>query len=317
MPPEVFEKILDESIQAETIVVGGVGEPTIHPQFNEHSARLAHSACNAFNNMELTSNAYIWDNDTIRTLVDHYKKVTVSVDGLPPSFYKIRGFEYDILAENVRKLIQARKSAGQKTPVIHAMLVLSTDNIADVRELIPLLKKTGFARFIVSNLLPQIEEDKEKIVYTPYLDEKLRRFVHAWYPVASANGIPMKTPMTKFSAEHRCTFVEKEALFITANGNIAPCYRFAHDGQEFVFGRKKKVRAFHFGNILEKNLTEIWNQDNYLDFRFRNFASRYPSCIDCDYVEMCDYITTSEADCRANEPSCADCLWCRELIECP
>ena len=311
MQEHVFQRVLESVPPAQTIVIGGVGEPTAHPQFAEFSKRLAHE------NMELTSNAYIWDDKTIGTIVTHYKKVTVSVDGLPSSFYAARGFEFDVMADNVRRLIEAKKNAGSKTPVIHAMLVLSKDNIDDVRELIPLLKKTGFAKFIVSNLLPQTEEDKDKITYTPYLDEKKRRFVHAWYPVASANGIPMKTPMTKFSSEHRCAFVENEAVFITADGNVAPCYRFAHDGLEFVFGRKKKVRAYYFGNILEKPLKDIWDQDDYLDFRYRNYASRYPSCIDCDYVECCDYITTSEADCRANEPSCADCLWCRELIECP
>jgi len=311
MPENVFNRILSDETIAESIVIGGVGEPTAHPKFQEYSKRLAHE------NMELTSNAFMWSDETIQTMVKHYKRVIVSVDGLPQSFYAARGFEFEIMAGNVQKLIEAKKAAKTKTPVIHAMLVLSKDNIGDVRELIPLLKKTGFARFIVSNLLPQTEEDKDKINYTPYLDEKLRRFVHAWYPVASANGIPMKTPMTKFSAEHRCAFVENEAIFITADGYIAPCYRFAHDGQEFVFGRKKKVKAHYFGNILDNSLKEIWHQDDYIDFRFRNYASRYPSCIDCDYVECCDYITTSEADCRANEPSCADCLWSRELIECP
>jgi len=311
MSEDIFQRIINEKSLAQTIVIGGVGEPTAHPLFNSYSKHLAHD------NLELTSNAYEWSGETIQTLIDHYKKVTVSVDGLPQSFFSARGFEFEVMADNVRRLYEAKRAANSKTPVIHAMLVLSKDNIGDVRELIPLLKKTGFARFIVSNLLPQTQEDKDKITYTPYLDEKLRRFVHAWYPVASANGIPMKTPMTKFSSEHRCAFVENEAVFITADGNIAPCYRFAHDGQEFVFGRKKKVRAYYFGNILEKNLTDIWNQYDYLDFRYRNYASRYPSCIDCDYVECCDYITTSEADCRANEPSCADCLWCRELIECP
>jgi len=311
MPEDVFQKVTECVSSAETLVIGGVGEPTSHPHFPGFSKRLAHE------NMELTSNAYIWNDNTIDTMETHYKKVTVSVDGLPSSFFSARGFEFEIMADNIRKLIEAKKNAGLKTPVIHAMLVLSKDNINDVKDLIPLLKKTGFARFIVSNLLPQTVEDKDKITYTPYLDEKRRRFVHAWYPTASANGIPMKTPMTKFSSEHRCAFVENEAVFITADGNIAPCYRFAHDGQEFVFGRKKKVRAFHFGNILEKPLQDIWDQENYIDFRYRNYASRYPSCIDCDYVECCDYITTSEADCRANEPSCADCLWCRELIECP
>jgi len=313
MREEIFTRLLaDNNVRkAETLVIGGVGEPTAHPAFIDFTERLVHD------NMELTSNAYNWDNETLAAIVKHYKRVTVSVDGLPETFKEIRGFDFTVMAENVQRLVKAKKEAGIKTPLIIAMLVLSEDNINKVRDLSPILKKTGFARFIVSNLLPQTEEDKNKITYTPYLDEKKRRFVHAWYPVASANGIPMKTPMTKINSEHRCAFVENEAIFITADGNIAPCYRIAHDGQEFGFGRKKRVQAAYFGNILEKSLNDIWYQDDYLDFRFRNFASRYPSCIDCDYVECCEYITSSEADCRANEPSCADCLWCRELIECP
>ncbi|MDR2590460.1 MAG: SPASM domain-containing protein [Oscillospiraceae bacterium] len=317
MQEDVFLKILNDDVLSETTVIGGIGEPTAHPRFVEYSKRLMTETEGKQSNLEITSNAYHWDNQIIETLVKYYQKVTVSVDGLPQTFLNARGFEYDVLAQNVKKLIDAKKATNSKTPVIHAIIVLSKDNINEIKDLIPLLKKTGFAYFMVSNLLPQTEEDKDKIIYTPYLDEKRRRFVYAWYPIACANSIPMKTPMTKFSSEHRCAFVEQEAIFITADGSIAPCYRFAHDGQEFVFGRKKKVRAHYFGNILDNTLTEIWNTHDYYDFRYRNYASRYPSCIDCDYVECCDYITTSEADCRANEPSCADCLWCRELIECP
>jgi MoaA/NifB/PqqE/SkfB family radical SAM enzyme len=267
--------------------------------------------------MELTSNAYCWDEDILQTILACYQKVTVSVDGLPDSFLAARGFEFEVMAGNVRRLFESRKAAHIKLPLIHAQLVLSKDNVHDVRELIPLLKSVGFGRLLVSNLLPQNEQDKGKIVYTPYLDKGLREFVNSWYPVASANQIPIKIPQTKFSAEHRCSFVEDGALFITAEGHAAPCYRFAHDGVEYVFDRKKEVKAVSFGNILHSPLSDIWLRKEYLTFRFQNYASRYPSCIDCDYVECCDYITTSEADCRANEPSCADCLWCRGLIECP
>ena len=311
MDEAVFHKVSEEVASAKTIVIGGVGEPTVHPEFNRYSRALAHE------NMELTSNAYDWNEDTLKTIIDLYKKVTVSVDGLPQSFFAARGFDFEVMAENVRRLAQARKSANSKFPLIHAQLVLSKDNLHDVKGLIPMLREIGFGRLVISNLLPQTEQDKDKIIYTPYLSKELRDFVSAWYPIGSANQLPMKIPQTKFNAEHRCDFVENGALFITAAGNVAPCFRFAHDGQEYVFGRKKKVRAVSFGNIIESSLAEVWNQKEYLAFRFQNYASRYPSCIDCDYVEFCDYITTSEADCRANQPSCADCLWCRELIECP
>jgi len=311
MTEAVFEKVRAEAASVATVVVGGVGEATAHPEFDQYSRRLGHE------NMELTSNAYHWDADTVRTMLDCYQKVTVSVDGLPPTFFEARGFAFEVMAENVRRLVAAKKAARSKFPRIHAQLTLSKDNLHDVRGLIPLLKQIGFERFVISNLLPQTERDKDKIVYTPYLSKELRAFVHAWYPVASVNQLPTQLPQTKFNAEHRCAFVEDGALFITAAGNVAPCYRFAHDGQEYVFGRQKKVRAVSFGSLLENRLSEIWEQTDYKTFRFQNYASRYPSCIDCDYVECCDYITTSEADCRANEPSCADCLWCRGLIACP
>jgi len=311
MSETVFAEIVDETASAKTVVIGGVGEPTAHPEFCRYSRLLAHE------NMELTSNAYQWDEDTLQTIATLYKKVTVSVDGLPESFLAARGFEFEILAENVRWLVQLKKAARSKFPLIHAQLVLSKENLHDVKKLIPLLKEIGFERFVISNLLPQTERDKDNIVYTPYLSKELRDFVNSWYPVASANQLPIKIPRTKFSAEHRCAFVEAGALFVTAEGDIAPCYRFAHDGREYVFGREKRVRAVSFGNILQKSLYEVWECKDYLTFRFQNYASRYPSCVDCDYVECCGYITTSEADCRANEPSCADCLWCRGLIECP
>ena len=311
MQEAVFLRVMEEAASAETVIFGGVGEPTFHPEFPRLSRLFSHG------NMELTSNAFYWDDDTLHAIADCYKKVTVSADGLPASFLAARGFEFSVMADSVRRLVRARKAAGSKTPVIHAQLVLTKNNKHDVKELIPLLKEIGFQRLVVSNLLPQTVEDKGKIAYTPYLDKDLRSFVHSWYPIASANQLPIKIPQTKFSAEHRCSFVEDGALFITANGNVAPCYRFAHNGREYVFDRKKEVKAVSFGNIMDSPLSEIWQRKDYLTFRFQNYASRCPSCIDCDYVECCDYITTSEADCRANEPSCADCLWCRGLIECP
>jgi tungsten cofactor oxidoreducase radical SAM maturase len=311
MGEDVLKNLVKTVKTAQTLVIGGIGEPTAHTEFSQYCMALNHD------NMELTSNAYCWNEPTLHTVSQIFKKVTISVDGMPDSFMAARGFDFEVMAENVGRLAHIKKSRRSKFPLIHAQLVLSKDNAEDVKSLFPILRKIGFERLVISNLLPQTERDKDKIFYTPYLSKDLRDFVSSWYPISSRHQLPVKMPQTKFSAEHRCAFVENGALFITATGDVAPCFRFAHDGQEFVFGRKKIVRAVSFGNILEKSLDEIWQNKEYLIFRFQNFASRYPSCVDCDFVEFCDYITTSEADCRANEPSCADCLWCRGLIECP
>jgi len=311
MSEETYNKVLNAATQVETVVIGGIGEPTTHPKFIEYSKLLEKKT------LELTSNAFDWAEETLDTIVSCYNKITVSVDGLPKSFASARGFDFAKIAENVRRLNAKKTSVRSKFPLIHAQFVLTTENMYDVTELIPILKQLGFQRLIISNLLPQSEQDQARIVYTTCLSKELRAFVSSWYPVAARNQLPIKIPQTKFESEHRCAFIEKGAVCITANGDVSPCYRFMHEGQEYVFGRKKKIVPVYFGNIKDAMLMDIWNQKDYEVFRFQNYASRYPSCIDCDYVEICDYINTSEADCRANEPSCADCLWCRGLIECP
>lgn len=49
----------------------------------------------------------------------------------------------------------------------------------------------------------------------------------------------------------------------------------------------------------------------------RVYNNRYPSCLDCDLVDGCDFVRTSEYDCYAIKPSCADCLWSRRFAICP
>ena len=311
MSEDVFSKALTEIKQVETVVIGGIGEPTCHPGFAEYTRQLKDKT------LELTSNAYYWDDITLDAISSYYKKVTVSVDGLAETFANVRGFDFEIMAENVRRLVEKKKKARSKTPAIHAQFVLSTDNKDEVKSLIPVLKQIGFQLLVISHLLPQTEQDKDRIVCTPYLDRELRHFIYSWYPIAASRQMPIRIPQTKLDSEHRCTFIENGVVCITANGDISPCYRFMHEGQEYVFGRKKKIVPVFFGNIKESSLSDIWYHKEYETFRFQNFASRYPSCVDCDFVELCEYITSSEADCRANEPSCADCLWCRGLIECP
>ncbi len=314
MTDEVFLGIYESLPQLkhlESVVMGGIGEPTIHPKFNEYSKKLSHL------HLELTSNAAYWTDETIDVMARHYKKVTVSVDGLAKTFRAIRGFEYDQLAENIARLNRKKQELNQKLPVIHAQLVLSTENIGEIEQLVPVLKKTGFSRLVISNLLPQNQEDADKIIYKLHSNEHTRKRVNSWYPVGSANQLPIKLPRVELKTDRKCSFVENGTMFITARGHVTPCYRFAHKGVEYVFGRKKEVDAVYFGNVLEHSVLEIWNNPEYASLRFQNYCGRFPSCMDCDNVEYCDYINTASADCLGNYPSCADCLWTRGFIECP
>ncbi len=313
MSQEIFDNIrnsLNDIPSLKEIVLGGIGEPTIHPKFVEWVKLLP--------NVELsvTTNAYYWKDETIQLLAERFNRIVISVDGLESTFYKIRSFELSLLEQNVKRLIHIRTSLGKYEPFLITQIVLSTDNVDEIEELIPILAKMGFMKIIISNLLPQNELDKDKILYTLHENPRMTKLRTTWLNKALSNQIQIKFPAIQLKTERRCNFVHDGTLTINSDGNIAPCYRFAHPSIEYAFGRRKQVYPFHYGNVLNQSINEIWFTRLYTDLRLQNIRNRFPSCPDCDRVDCCDYINDSLCDCRGQNPSCADCLWTRDFIQC-
>ena len=124
-------------------------------------------------------------------------------------------------------------------------------------------------------------------------------------------------PNIELKTERRCNFIDGEAVVISATGNVTSCYRFLYDTIEYVFGRKKEVKKFSFGNIKDYSISEIYDSPRFKNFRKTIYNNLFPSCTDCDLVDGCDFVKTSEADCYTITPSCADCVWNRKFTICP
>jgi tungsten cofactor oxidoreducase radical SAM maturase len=294
----------------EEIVLGGIGEPTIHSRFNEIVASLPDIS------LSITTNAFIWSDETIDTLARHFERIIISVDGMAGTFYTIRNFKLDRLFENVAKLIKKRTELGLNRPFLIAQLVLSKYNIDEVSSLIPLLHQHGFMKLVLSNLLPQCQDDVGQIVYTLHENPELKLRRNDWLNLSMQNQLQIKFPNIELKTERKCVFVEDGTMTINSDGDVSSCYRFAHPSIEYVFGRRKQVYPFPYGNVNIQTLQEIWDSQRYRDLRLQNLANRFPSCPDCDLVDSCDYINDSQCDCKGQNPSCADCLWTRGFVEC-
>lgn len=313
MSDELLMKIVDDIKAIDTvseIVIGGVGEPTIHSKFIELSYLLRDYK------LSVTTNGYYMDEALVACLVDCYDNVIVSVDGLYDNFLRIRGFSLAVLEANVAKIVKRRKQLKSFNPHIIAHLVMSTDNVDDIVPLLSHLRKQEFFQLTLSNLLPQDEASVDKIVYQEYGNEKMKDFLQLMYSQRYINRINVRYPRVELKTERWCDFVENSTTFITCNGSVAPCYRFAHPSVEYVFGRRKEVTPYYFGSLVDNTLKEIWDSANYTDLRVQNYSNRYPSCPDCDLVNCCDYINDANMDCLGHYPSCADCLWTRGFVIC-
>jgi len=186
----------------------------------------------------------------------------------------------------------------------------------EVSTLIPPLHQHGFMKLVLSNLLPQCQEDVGQIVYTLHENPELKLKRNDWLNLSMQNQLQIKFPNIELKTERKCVFVEDGTLTINSDGNVSSCYRFAHPSIEYVFGRRKQVYPFPYGNVNDQTLQEIWDSQRYRDLRLQNLANRFPSCPDCDLVDSCDYVNDSQCDCKGQNPSCADCLWTRGFVEC-
>lgn len=313
MTQEIFDRCLSDMASIDTleeIVLGGIGEPTMHPKFKEWVKQLPDVK------LALTSNAFYWDDEMIELLAKRFDRIVVSVDGLDETFKIIRNFELTRLEENVQRLIKVRKSLQQSRPFLIAQIVISEYNVDEVTPLIKRIAKAGFMKVILSNLLPQNYLDQDKILYQLYDNQRMKDYKNTWLNAAMSNQIQIQFPAFELKTERNCIFVQDGTLTINSDGQIAPCYRFAHPSIEYVFERRKEVFPYYYGQVKDTSISDIWESKSYTDLRLQNLRNRYPSCPDCDLVRSCEYVNNSLCDCLGQNPSCADCLWTRHYVQC-
>lgn len=314
MEPSILQKIHHEVLSIptiKTIVLGGIGEPAFAPGIHEAIERFKDY------NLTITTNGTLMDSQLMALMVTHVDTLTISVDGLESRYLDIRGTELNRVTENIIALNRLKVELGRNTPHINLQFVASTDNIDDLLGVIDLASSLRINKVIVSNLLPQSDENADKIMYRRYENKKMKDFFNKVRNYSFRRGVGLDLPNYELKTERRCTFIEQDAAYVTASGDVVPCYRFSHEYDEFVFGRKKRVYRHTFGNVTAHTLQEIWDSKEYKDYRDMVFYNLSPSCIDCDLVEGCELVKDSDQDCYGFSPSCADCLWSRKLIVCP
>lgn len=314
MKNEVLHKLVNEIKEQDEIreiVIGGIGEPTYAKNFIKALELLKDYS------ITVTTNGTLINEELAEYLIQYVDNITVSIDGTPDTFQEIRGIELRLVENNIKMLNMLKDRHNSKKPVVDVQFVLSDENKNDIFKVIDIAKELKANRFIVSNIIPQIEVNKDSILYTRYENIEIKNLFQKIILYSMKKGIMVSLPNFELKTIRECRFVENSSAFICSSGEISPCYRFSHDYTEYVFGRKKQIKKFIFGSLELESLKDIWNHENYTKFRERLTNNKYPSCLDCNLVDGCDYVTGIEDDCFGLSPSCGDCLWSRTFTQCP
>ncbi len=135
--------------------------------------------------------------------------------------------------------------------------------------------------------------------------------------VAKNNNLELSLPQLLLEENRHCDFVEEGSAFISWDGNVHPCYFLWHGFQCFASGWQQKVQPKVLGNLNQHPILEIWNSNEFRNFRKNVTSFDYPYCSSCG-LAPCDYIQTEhfEQDCHISEEPCGSCLWCMGLFQC-
>ena len=135
--------------------------------------------------------------------------------------------------------------------------------------------------------------------------------------VAQRHGMELTLPAAVPRAQKKCDFMDSASMFVAVNGDVHPCFFLWHRYACHVAGWHKYVAPRIFGNIGQQDPLEIWNGQEYQDFRRQVLEYDYPLCSNCS-LAPCDYIELEpfEQDCYTNTIPCCDCQWCLGVFQC-
>ena len=334
MERDLFDRLATQLRQfplLESVMFGGFGEPTAHPDILHMIKTTKELAVR----VELTTNGTSLDETMIAGLMGAgLDRLWISLDGVTEgSFDEIRqGASFDNVIANLRRLREMNYRSPRRMDVGIAFVVMK-QNIDDLTKIDRLIKAAG-ARFVsISNLLPYTKAMEEEMVCSlaltletfagasgrtaismPRLDinDRTKEAIFSLlrtYDNLSMMGNPISAP------GQSCRFIKDRCTFIRWDGKVSPCMGLLHTHKTYLNGLERTVSACTLGEIGSGNLHGIWNSDEYTRFREKVRGFLFSPCHVCG---GCSFLEKNEEDCCGNTfPVCGGCLWAQGVIQCP
>ncbi len=338
MSDATFERIF-ETVKAmsplPTVFFGGYGEPLIHHKTVEWVKRF--KALGA--RVELITNGLLLTEkrslEFIRAGLD---VLWVSLDGSSPESYAdVRlGSSLPKVVENLKTLRRIRYKAtdiDNTKPNLGIAFVAMKSNLAELPDVLRLGISLGAKQFSISNVLAHTPELQEEILYKRTIFNTATR-LSASLPLVNIarmdwNQLTKDVLAEIYAKKYRlelagyecnravdsCPFIEQGSTAIRWDGSVHPCLPLLHSNQDYFGKRLRHARAYILGNVRDKDLLEIWADQNYAGLRERIQRFDFSPCTFCN---GCELSTDNAEDCLGNTGlACGGCLWAQGVIRCP
>ncbi|MEI7735996.1 MAG: radical SAM/SPASM domain-containing protein [Ferruginibacter sp.] len=223
------------------------GEPYLNPDFLE---MVKYASSKGIYTATSTNAHYLTDDNAKRTVESGLDRLIISIDGTTQDVYQQYrvGGNMDKVIEGAKNIVKWKKELKSTTPFVFFQFLVVKPNEHQIEDIKQLAKEVGVneVRFKTAQVY-DYEKDPNNLIPTI---EKFSRY--------KKNTDGTYTPKNKMA--NRCWKLQ-HANVITWDGLVVPCC-FDKD-------------ALHqLGNLKNQSFKEIWNNDNYRQFRSELMKSR-------------------------------------------
>ncbi|QGU95579.1 radical SAM protein [Clostridium bovifaecis] len=317
-----------------SVMFGGFGEPTFHKDILYMIAKIKSLGVN----VEMVTNGTLLDETLLKGLIENgLDTLWVSFDGTSADrFEDIReGANFNAIVKNLKNLKSLNLESAHKVKVGIAFVVMK-NNINELKNMDKLIYQIDASKVSISNVFPYSIDMLDEMVCSLNVGDIAPNTFNLKSAFISLPIIDIteatKEPLYELFMKNRnvsimrnkigtetssCRFIKERCTFIRWDGNVAPCMGLLHSYSTYFnyYKTEREVTPYSFGDISKNNLKDIWNSQEYHDFRERVDSFDFSPCFQCG---PCQLAEKNLEDCFGNEfPTCGGCLWGQGVIQCP
>ncbi len=322
MSEAVFSKFvddLDELSSPPEVFFGGYGEPLSHPKILDMIKRTAAIG----SRISLITNGTLLTAQLIENLVDAgLHKLWLSVDSSHQDAI-LESRPGDNQAGVLENLAEIQSSGNGKLDVLEPGLALTItkNNQPEILDLVERGQVLGFSSFFITNLEAYSANLVDEVPYSleglhqpgSWRADQTDLFKKLEILSAKIPGATIEGPWT--DSKIKCPFAERGDLVLRWDGETSPCLPLLYDRTIHIESWEHKQISHTLGNILDRSISEIWEDKDYSHLRERLLNNDFSPCLGC---RDCWFSDDNLQDCMGFEhPTCGGCLWAGGLICCP
>ncbi len=269
---ELYQRLVDQFTNMETLHLQGLGEPMLHPRFFDMVEYAVAKRVRVTTNTNLT---LLNDKRAQRCVTSGLDTLHFSIDGTRAETYEnIRvNAHFDKVIGNLERLAAAKEHLQSSLPHLHMVMVIMRQNLEELPDLVRLASRYGAEEVFAQQLSHDFDDPAFNPRYRPLHDyvneqslmyedpQRVEDVFNQARQLAKELDVKLRLPRTHprphppgTPGSDRCDWPWSSA-YISFQGYAMPCCMAA------------TPETINLGLVSGDNLEEVWNGEAYQRFR--------------------------------------------------